>query len=192
TRGAIGFSSLPSARSEGFGQFSPSNPEYENRGLFWLSVKNGAGEQVEPTRDPNSGADNVLGANCDNPTFNYVPSGYDTTVTPVWRAVSAAGSKTGWPICTLTYDLAWDDASTVFGNTEAGQAQQRTVKDFLAYILGAAGQEEAKARDYSPLPSAILADAQDGQSRVGWNKLPGSQSNAIKTQIAAASQHAKS
>jgi hypothetical protein len=47
---------------------------------------------------------------------------------------------------------------------------QRTVKDFLAYILGSAGQETAQVRDYSPLPSAFLTDAQEGQSRVGWNK----------------------
>lgn len=191
TNGAIGFSSLSNARLEGFGHFSPENPEHE-AGSFWLSVKNGAGAQVEPTRDPKSGADNVQGANCDNPTFNVVPSGFDTTVTPVWRAVSAAGSKTGWPICTLTYFLAWDDASTVFGNIEEGQAMQRTVKDFLAYVLGPAGQQEAKEGDYSPLPPTILADAQDGQSRVGWNKTPGSKSNAIKTQIESASKHAGS
>jgi ABC-type phosphate transport system substrate-binding protein len=191
TNGSVGFSSLPSARLEGFGVFSPSNPEYNGRGLFWLSVKNGAGEQVEPTRDPNSGADNVKGANCDNPEFNYVPSGYDTTVTPIWRAVTAVGSKVGWPICTLTYDLAWDDASTVYGDTEEEQSRQRTVKDFLAYILGPAGQEEAKARDYSPLPAALLTDAQEGQSRVGWHKIPGSKEgeSAVKAQIAVAEKH---
>lgn len=190
TNGGIGFSSLPNARRSGFGRFSPENLEYEEGGLFWLSVKNGAGEQVQPTRDPNSGVNNVEGANCDNPTFSYVPSGYDTTVTPIWRYVSAAGSRTGWPICTLTYELAWDDASTVFGNTEAGQAEQRTVKDFLAYALSSAGQGEAKSKDYSALPAGILADAQEGQSRVGWNKtVPGSKSNAIKAAIAAAAKH---
>lgn len=193
TSGSIGFASLPSARAEEFGRFSPENPHHR-AGLFWLSVKNGAGEQVEPTRDPNSGADNVRGANCDNPTFNYVPSGYDSTVTPVWRAVSAAGSKTGWPICTLAYVLAWDDASTVYGDTEAEQAKQRTVKDYLAYVLGPAGQEVIEDRDYSKLPAAILADAQEGQSRVGWHKLPGSKESVesdVKSQIAAAAEHAQ-
>lgn len=188
TSGSIGLASLPGSRVEGFGRFSPENPKHRP-GLFWLSVQNGAGERVEPTRDPRSGADNVEGANCDSPTFNYVPSGYDTTVTPIWRYVTAAGSRTGWPICTLTYFLAWDDASTVYGNTEAVQARQRTVKDYLAYVLGEAGQAEAKSRDYSPLPSALLADAKEGQSRVGWAK--GSTPGAIKTQIAAAAQHAR-
>jgi ABC-type phosphate transport system substrate-binding protein len=191
TNGSIGYASLPNARLEGFGVFSPSNPDYNRRGLFWLSVKNGAGEQVEPTRDPNSGTDNVRGANCDNPEFNYVPSGYDTTVTPIWRAVTAVGSKVGWPICTLTYDLAWDDASTVYGKTEEQQSRQRTVKDFLAFVLGSAGQEEVKIWDYSPLPVALLADAQEGQSRVGWNKVPGSKESesAVKAQITAAEKH---
>jgi len=190
TNGSIGYASLSDARAERFGFFSPANPKYEGTGLFWLSLQNGAGERVEPTRDPDSGENNILGANCDNPTFNYVPSGYDTTVTPVWRGVSAAGSKTGWPACTLIYDLAWDDSSTVFGNTEEEQAQQRTVKDFVAYVLGPEGQEEARNLDYSPLPSSLLADAQDGQARVGWNKIAGSKSNAIKTEIAAAEEHA--
>ncbi len=194
TNGSIGFSSLPSAREMRFGQFDPSNFKYEKSGLFWLSVINGANERVEPTRDPESGADNVMGANCDNPTFNYVPSGYDTTVTPIWRAVTAAGSKTGWPICALTYFLAWDDASTVFGNTTAAEANQRTVKDFLAYTLGSVGQEIAKERDYSPLPPALLADAQEGERRVGWEKTPGSEEaarGAVKAAISSAEQHTK-
>jgi ABC-type phosphate transport system substrate-binding protein len=192
TSGSIGFASLDKARNNGFGYFSPENPfhEFQNGDQFWLSVRNGAGQQVEPTRDPRSGVDNVLGANCDNPQFNYTPSGYDTTATPVWRYVSAAGSRTGWPICTLSYDLAWDDSSTVYGSTAEVQATQRTVKDYLAYALGSAGQAEAKAADYSPLPPALLADAKDGQSRVGWSKTPGSKSNAIKSQIAAAAAHA--
>ncbi|HEY2536138.1 MAG TPA: substrate-binding domain-containing protein [Solirubrobacteraceae bacterium] len=192
TNGSIGFASLPTARAAGFGAFSPENPAYEESGLFWLSVENGAAERVEPTRDPHSGEDNVKGANCDAPTFNYVPSGYDATATPIWRAVSAAGSKTGWPICTLSYAFAWDDSSTVFGNTEEGQAMQRTVKDFLAYVLGASGQAKAQARDYSPLPAAVLADAEEGQSRVGWNKVPGSEEAreaAVKAGIAAAVRH---
>ncbi len=191
TRGSIGFASLPNARDEGFGVFSPHNPEYNGRGLFWLSVRNGAGARVEPTRDPNSGEDNVKGANCDNPEFNYVPSGYDTTVTPIWRAVTAVGSKVGWPICTLAYYLAWDDASTVYGNTETVESRQRTTKDFLAYVLGPEGQEEAKNRDSSPLPATLLADAQEGQSRVGWDKIPGSKEaeSAIKAAIAAAEKH---
>lgn len=186
TNGSIGFASLPGSRAEGFGDFSPANPKHRT-GLFWLSVENGAGERVESTRDPNSGADNVRGANCDNPTFNYVPSGYDTTVTPIWRYVSAAGSRTGWPICTLTYFLAWDDASTAYGSTAGAQSMQRTARDFLAYVLSTDGQQEAKARDYSPLPSTLLADAQEGQSKVGWAK--GSQAGAIKAQIAAAERH---
>ncbi|HEY2141978.1 MAG TPA: substrate-binding domain-containing protein [Solirubrobacteraceae bacterium] len=185
--GAIGFASLSQARESGFGDFSPENPLHEfQSGQFWLSVQNGSGKQAEPTRDPKSGADNVQGANCDSPQFNYTPSGYDTTVTPVWRYVSAVGSKTGWPICTLTYDLAWDDASTVYGNTNAEQAKQRTVKDYLAYVVGAPGQAEAKAGDYSPLPAKILADAQDGQSRVGWNKTPAGRHDRIRSQISAA------
>jgi len=191
TSGSIGFASLPVARNVGFGYFAPENPQHKS-GVFWLSVENGARERVEPTRDPQSGADNKLGANCDNPTFNYVPSGYDTTVTPIWRAVSAAGSKTGWPICTLTYLLAWDDASTVYGNTEAVEAKQRTVRDYLGYVLGTAGQENLESRDYSKLPSALLADGQDGQSRVGWKKVPGSKEGvqaAVKAEIKTAESH---
>jgi ABC-type phosphate transport system substrate-binding protein len=191
TNGALGFASLSVARNHEFGQFAPSNPDYV-AGQFWLSVINGAGERVEPTRDPDSGADNVRGANCDNPTFNYVPSGYDSTVTPIWRVVSAAGSKTGWPICTLTYMQAWDDASTVYGNTEAQQAKQRTVKDYLAYVLGAAGQENIEQRDYSELSAALLADAQEGQSRVGWDKVSGSREAveaAVKSAITSAERH---
>ncbi len=192
TSGGIGFASLPSARSNSFGYFSPENPLHAfQSGQFWLSVQNGSGQQTEPTRDPKSGANNVLGANCDSPQFNYTPTGYDTTVTPVWRYVSAAGSKTGWPICTLTYDLAWDDASTVYGNTPEEQAKQRTVEDYLGYVVGAPGQAEAKANDYSALPAKILADARDGQSRVGWNKTPGSRPNRLTSQISAAAQHSQ-
>jgi ABC-type phosphate transport system substrate-binding protein len=190
TSATIGFASLPQARSFNFGVFSSENPLHDiQEGLFWLSVVNGAGQRSEPTRDPRSGADNVKGANCDNPQLNYVPAGYDTTITPIWRIVSAAGSRTGWPICTLTYDLAWDDSSTVYGAGSEEQAKQRTVKDYLAYVLSPAGQNEAANEDYSRLPASLLADAQDGQSRVGWNKIPGSKSSATRSQIVAAGQH---
>jgi ABC-type phosphate transport system substrate-binding protein len=193
TNGSIGFSSLPNARTEGFGVFAPGNPKYDGLGLFWLSVEDN-GKRVEPTKDRHSGENNVLGANCYEPEFNYVPSGYDTTVTPIWRYVTAVGSKTGWPICTLVYDLAWDDASTVYGDTEVEQARQRTVKDFLGFVLGQPGQEEAEALDYSPLTPALLADAQEGLGHVGWDKLSGSKASiekAIKAEIVAAEKHTK-
>jgi ABC-type phosphate transport system substrate-binding protein len=193
TSGSIGFSSLSWARFFEFGYFSPENPEHNpSIKMFWLSLENGSRQRVEPTRDPKSGADNVRGANCDNPQFNITPSGYDTTATPIWRAVSAAGSKTGWPICTLMYDLAWDDAAPVYGNTSEVEGEQRTVKDYLAYVLGEAGQQEAEKADFSALPAAVLADAKDGQSRVGWNKFPGSkeeEEKGVSKEISAASTH---
>jgi len=193
TSGSIGFASLARARFFEFGHFSPENPDYNsNNKMFWLSLENGSGQRVEPTRDPNSGADNVRGSNCDNPRFNVTPSGYDTTATPIWRSVSAAGSKTGWPICTLVYDLAWDDAAPVYGNTNEVEGEQRTVKDYLAYVLGGAGQEEAEKADFSALPAAFLADAKDGQSRVGWNKFPGSkeeEEKGVSKEISAAASH---
>ncbi|MGC2402047.1 MAG: substrate-binding domain-containing protein [Acidobacteriaceae bacterium] len=182
TNGSIGFASLAWARFYGFGRFSPENPRYKaGNTLFWLSVENGNQQRVEPTRDPHSGADNVLGANCDDPQFNITPSGFDTTATPIWRAVSAVGSKAGWPICTLTYSLAWDDAGSVYGSTNTNvEGEQRTIKDYLAYVLGEAGQREAEREDFSALPAALLADARDGQSRVGWDKLPGSKEEQEK------------
>jgi hypothetical protein len=89
--------------------------------------------------------------------------------------------------------LAWDDSSTVYGRTEEQQARQRTVKDFLAYVLGLAGQEQVTERDLSPLPAALLADAREGQLRVGWTKKPSDPNeNAIKGQIKSASKHSES
>ncbi|HTA15852.1 MAG TPA: hypothetical protein VK781_13435 [Solirubrobacteraceae bacterium] len=179
TAGSIGFSSLAWARFFGFGNFSSETAEAPAK-EFWLSVSNGSGQSVEPTRDPHSNIDGVLGANCDKPQFNITPSGYDTTATPIWRAVSAAGSKSGWPICTLLYNLAWDDAAPVYGNTSQAQGEQRTVKDYLAYTLGEQGQQKVREEDFSPLPAAFLADAKDGQSRVGWSKIPGAKEEQAK------------
>lgn len=79
-------------------------------------------------------------------------------------------THTAYAICTLSYGLAWNDSSTVYGNTSTEEKRQRTVKDFLGYDLSVNGQNVLPTRDYSKLLASVLAIAQGGQQRVCWIK----------------------
>jgi ABC-type phosphate transport system substrate-binding protein len=162
--GSIGYVDLAAARARGFSEAGAANDD-----RYWIPVHNGAGTLTEPTRVAASITTNARGANCETATFTGVPTGADPTLAS-WRGVSAAGSPTGYPVCTLGYALAWDDASDAYGTAEAEQATQRTVRDLLGFQLGTTGQSFARVSDQAPLQTAILTAARSGQQQVGWDK----------------------
>ncbi len=164
TDGSVGYADLNTARTEGFTEAGAADDDN-----YWIPVYNGSGTLTEPTAVPTSIVNELPGANCRTVTFTGVPASADPTLAS-WRNVSAASSTSGYPVCTLVYALAWDDASDAYGNTGTEQAAQRTVRDFLGFQLSEAAQATARVFDQAPLPEAILTAARDGQQRVGWAK----------------------
>lgn len=181
TDGSIGYADLVSARSRPF-DITPSATTQDY--VFWSPLQNNPGgastAYVEPTFDAtaHSGAIGAKGSNCQAVPISNAPTpaaspNNDPTFGD-WSGTYAAGGS-GYPACVLTYALAWDDNAAVYGSSQAEQEKARTVKDYLATIVGP-GQAFTNV-DYSPLPNSIAAPllqyAQNAVAAIDWNKTAG-------------------
>jgi ABC-type phosphate transport system substrate-binding protein len=182
TDGSIGYVDLVTARSRSF-DVTPdaSRQDY----TFWAPLENNPGGvatgYAEPTLDAraHSGSIGAKGSNCQTvpvtgaPTPANSPNG-DPTLGD-WSSTYAAGGSS-YGACVLTYLLAWDDNAAVYGASATEEAKARTVKDYLATIVGP-GQGFNNV-DYSPLPNSartpLLQYAQGAVAAIDWNKTSGS------------------
>lgn len=156
TDGALGYADLAGARAGGFGLSATGDGEY------WIELANGSGAYAEPSAQ--AATSTAKGANCDLVSYSALPAG----TTQSWSAVTGIGSSDGYPICTLTYALAFEDPSKPYGSGAQGRA--RTVTDYIRYQLTESGQSVAAQADYSRLPVEVLAKALAGAAELGWNK----------------------
>ncbi len=179
TDGSIGYGDLKTDRDAGFNKTKCTSscpaaaaaPSFDD--TFWVRVKNGSGTLADPQKETLGYKDNSLtGANCDQATITGIPGGADPTLGD-WSQVSAAASPAGYAVCTPTYLGVWDDASTVYGNTQAEQDKYRTVVDYTKSIVSSAGQATLSGRDYNALPLSLLNAANVGASALDWNKAGG-------------------
>ena len=124
------------------------------------------------------------GANCATAPIANAPA----STTGDWSRATAVYNAVGYGICTLTYDLAFDDHAVVYCTSDAEQRKARTVKDYLTKAVlstqGQAGTGGAVSglpgADYDALPAAILDIAKAGVAEIGWNK--GGQGRPCSTQ----------
>ncbi|HEY6757885.1 MAG TPA: hypothetical protein VI318_00270 [Baekduia sp.] len=172
--GSVGYVDLATARGAGF-DLDPGTGDT----TYWLPVQ----DQNSSFQDPQYfhyaqitnaayqafyGTPVKKGANCRSTLFSGVPDanangkdGDDTFAS--WQDVNgvASGSNGGYPICLLTYDLAWDDAFDAFGGPlppttpRPIEAAQRTVRDYLVYGTSLSGATQANTNDYAQLPEDI-------------------------------------
>jgi hypothetical protein len=157
---------------------------------YWLPIsKMDNSSFVEPTADANgfhsatwvtNHSGSVIGskgASCNGITPAGIPTGTDPTLGD-WNTVDLTGG-TAYPICTLTYDLAFNDDAPVWGGSDAEQAKARTVKDYLTYVTSI-GQSQLGngVSDYSQLSLPLRSIAQNGVSAITWNKVP----DVVKTE----------
>ncbi|MDW5597974.1 hypothetical protein VSS74_26705 [Conexibacter stalactiti] len=182
TDGSIGYADLATARARGF-EITPAATAAAQDYTFWSPLQTRAGNATpgayaEPTFDalahvPRTGG---KGANCQTVTLSGVPTpaesrNGDPTLGNWGRAAAAGGASYG--ACVLTYTLAWDDSSKVYGGSAAEEAKARTVKDYLRVIVSSYGQALTN-QDYSPLPNSRdvpLADyARAAVNAIDWNK----------------------
>jgi hypothetical protein len=189
TDGSIGYLDLATAREEHF-DLEENKKDHD----YWLPlepvsapatpgtpgvVKDGV--FVEPTAKPTAHFNGTLasekGANCSGAAYRGIPTApaSDPTLGDWSKAIATGG--TTYPVCALTYDLAFDDDATVYGNTPLEEARARTVKDYLTSVTSSGGQTGLKEFDYSVLPQSpslpLVTDAQTGVAAIGWNKSAG-------------------
>jgi ABC-type phosphate transport system substrate-binding protein len=175
--GSIGYVVLGDARDEGFQRDTATDDTY------WLALRSGAPTSTtNPFVDPSEAGvtSSTKGADCDQAEYvqnNGDPFPATTQSEPDWSRVVGFNSSNGYSICALTYVLAWRDALDVEDpNSVITESRQRTVRDYLDYILSDAGQADAVSEDYSALPDGdpmsepdVLGTALAGAGRVCWN-----------------------
>lgn len=164
TDGGIGYGDISTARARGFEVSSVGDD------TFWAPIVQGNGTAYEPTADPTAWRQNVgaRGAGCSGVSFANSPS----STLGSWAAVSATVGTAGtvYPLCSLTYALAWDDYAGPYGASADNEAKARTAKDYLTAAVSALGQGNNSSRDYAPLPAALRTIAQDGVAAIGYDK----------------------
>jgi ABC-type phosphate transport system substrate-binding protein len=190
TNGSIGYLDLATAREKHFDMTEnktgepgvPGFEETKNDRLYWIPLQTvnpegnviGA-DYVEPTADPTAhdnplGLSSTKGANCSGADYRGIPSTPSDPTLGDWSSAIATGGTT-YPVCAITYDLAFDDDAPVYGNTAPEQEKARTVKDYLTAVVDNGGG--LRAFDYATLPLSLITDAQNGVAAIGWNKTSG-------------------
>lgn len=176
--GGIGYADLATARAAGY------DPAANDPSRFWLAVERSSGQYLSPALQ---GAQ-ATGANCRNVTYNDAVTGTLPSTTGSWFTVSGAGTSADYPVCSLTYALAWEDMAKAAIGRAAGkpaytQGQARAVKDYLGYVVNqAGGQARLEAAGFQALPvdpvtggateGTILRIAQQGVAKLNWNGQP--------------------
>jgi hypothetical protein len=123
--------------------------------------------------DPQADADGykkanaARGANCAGITPQNAPG----STFGDWSQTDSTVSGKTYAICTLTYDMAFDDNAVAYCNSADEQAKARTIKDYLdKAVLSTAGQASLIKSDYDALPSLVLGTAKAGVASISWNK----------------------
>jgi ABC-type phosphate transport system substrate-binding protein len=168
TDGSISYLALSDARG-GDGSFvlTPNAATHDDK--FWLPIQR---QGTATYDDPQSAASgftsaSVKGANCVNAPLSGVPA----STFGDWSKATAVYNGAGYGICTLTYDLAFDDNAVVYCTSDSEQRKARTVRDYLVRAaLSTVGQNGLPGQDYDTLPANILAISQAGVAQIGWNK----------------------
>jgi ABC-type phosphate transport system substrate-binding protein len=188
TDGSIGYLDLATARKEGF-VLTADKPNY----LYWLPLQavNSAESEPskrighplvfdEPTVHPEAhfNTTSVLekGANCKGADYRGIPSASESpdkeaTLGNWANAIATGGSA--YPVCAITYDLAFQNDATVYGSQAPEEERARTVKEYLSSVVSEPGQTELPEFDYGLLPDTtktpLLEDAEKGVAAIEWN-----------------------
>lgn len=160
TDGSIGYANLADAVGRRINGSSAS------AGAYWVNLPNSSGS-ASPQVTLGSGDTQ---SNCSAARYASNPT---TTTDADWSGVlpGAPSGTTTYPICAITYDVAYSaDYSTISGRPAGTYTFNTgdTVRNYLTYVTGLlTGQAIIARRDYYSLPSAIRTIAATGAANVG-------------------------
>jgi ABC-type phosphate transport system substrate-binding protein len=191
TDGSIGYLDLATARKEGF-VLTAGKPNY----LYWLPLQavNPAVSEPskriadplvfdEPTVHPEAHFNTTIngyekGANCNGADYRGIPSAGESpdkeaTLGNWANAIATGGSA--YPVCAITYDLAFQNDASVYGSQAPEEEKARTVKEYLSSVVSEPGQTGLPEFDYGLLPDTtkapLLEDAEKGVAAIEWNPV---------------------
>lgn len=163
TVGSIGYANTANAAAD-FADWTKSSGS-----KFWVKVQNNGTATSGKFTGANPDTSKLAG-NCSS-TYagSNVPSGDMPDYTGVHVANPKTAKATSYPLCTLTYDVAWssysgssvlapDYTNQYSGETPSGVAL--STKDFLSYVVNAGQSKVATGTSYyTKLPTAIATAA---------------------------------
>lgn len=185
--GGLGYADLATARAKGYDWVTGGDSRYDER--FWLYVERAPregdadGVYVSPAVSNNASASGTAqGAKCFDVGYVNGSGGPLPATTASWYDVSAVSTTADYPVCALTYALAWERPSRANGSlpwvgAAYTQQQARAVRDYLGYAVDAmtepgyppvAGQSQLVEAGYRELPEQVRAAAIDGVTALNW------------------------
>lgn len=176
TPSSVGYADLAVAREKKF--FSSKgvggeNKKGEQSTEFWAPVQN---SKTATYSDPSSKGDTekLASSNCKN--THYVENGEKefppASTRSLWNQAKAALVEENYPICGLTYNLAYRQYKFYLAGSpfEAeGKATATTVENYLMYeVSSKGGGKDVKNHDYEALPKEITKKAEAGIAEIGY------------------------
>jgi hypothetical protein len=182
TPGTIGYADLADARAQGFATpglvTEHTNASSETFLSFTALVPNKGVTSEGTAQNPEitaAGAENGA-SNCKGATYPTFPEVQpDEDWSKITQSNSTAGTAGVYPICTLTYDVAWEhynlvewtEPSTLKAGEKYSLAQYSTTFNYLRWVSTEA-QKNATAKEklsnghYSVLPSTLVSKNEAG------------------------------
>jgi ABC-type phosphate transport system substrate-binding protein len=160
TPNSMGYVDLAAARNAGFPGFDMVRHKTSQGEVysFMLLVQSNAkelhpNEFAEPEKESGE-------ADCGGKLYTGTPK--NVAPNSDWSGVRLEAPLDGedgkwgyYPICTLTFDLAWQHYGLVgsyYGSQEMAWETANTVRGYLGYVVSEAGQKGLAAEHYAPLP----------------------------------------
>jgi ABC-type phosphate transport system substrate-binding protein len=175
---SIGYADLAVAReykffsSKGLGG---ENKKGEQNTRFWAPVQNSSTAGASYA-DPGSKGDieKPGSSNCKN-THYIEGAGKEfppASTRALWNQAKAALVEENYPVCGLTYDLAFREYRPYLSGTPfeaTGKATATTVENYLLFSVSSkGGGKELKNHDYEALPKAVVKEAEAGIQEIGY------------------------
>jgi hypothetical protein len=172
--GSVGYANVASPMQAGHGGFTDAaanstfgtgtEGKSASHEILWAEIQNNGTEIKGATyTDPLEPASKI--ANCEDGKLIHYDNGFPLSWTESWHGIVATdpniatdAGPTDYPICALTYDLAWHHYSdtNLFGATETAHDIANTVKDMFEYITEQ-GQVEIQGDGYMRIPTGFTA-----------------------------------
>lgn len=129
----------------------------KSRGVKVGAVENFTGQFVTPAADV---VNTSWPDNCPPAAAAAIPAPPQDTLQD-WSAVSLTDPAAGYPICTFSYGVAFQNIQTAYFNTLTS-GQVRNTVDYLSVIVGDTVQNQLPSFGYAALPEAIQLISQSG------------------------------
>jgi ABC-type phosphate transport system substrate-binding protein len=178
TPSSVGYADLAVAREYNF--FSGKEEGGENKKQaakerFWAAVEN----KKSPLTymDPSSDGDTykIGDSNCKKTKYINTETSEEfppESTRESWSGATADDEDETYPICGLTYDLAFKLYKPFYEGTaseEAGKKKATSVENYLFYEVGKkSGAKASKKTDYEALPKSVLAKSVVGVEEIGY------------------------